>query len=180
MSRNPQDPARDGPAALHDRLIARGIEHQIIEHPTTFSAVAEGEAVGVPRDQVAKTVVAVDGERCWLAVIPASRRLDLQRLRRRVTASRHLRLASEAEIAQRFAEFDVGATPPLGSLIGAPEIMDSRLLAHGSIVCSAGDHTHALRVSPRALLGAADADVADICIHLAGHHTRFAEVPLSS
>ncbi|MGZ6680621.1 MAG: aminoacyl-tRNA deacylase [Solirubrobacteraceae bacterium] len=164
---------------MHDRLVTRGIDHEIIEHRATYAAGAEAEAIGVPRDRVAKTIVAVDGDRCWLAVIPASRRLDLRRLRNRVGGSRHLRLATEAEIARRFSEFDVGATPPLGSLIGASEVIDPLLLAHDSIVCSGGDHVHAMRLAPGKLVAAADPDVADICVHLVGgHRTRFAEVPL--
>jgi Ala-tRNA(Pro) deacylase len=170
---------RGGAAAVHERLAGRGIDHEIIEHPPTYTAVAEAEAVGAPGGGVAKTVVAVDGDQVWLAVVPASRRLDLRRFRQHTGASHHLRLATEREIAARFADYDVGATPPLGQLIGAPEVVDPLVLAHASIVCPAGDHEHALRLSADALMAAAEPEVADISSHPdESRRTRFADVPL--
>jgi Ala-tRNA(Pro) deacylase len=170
--------ASGGSAAVHARLADRGIEHEIIPHPPTYSAAAEAEAVGEPGGHVAKTVVAVDDDRMWLAVLPASRRLDLHALREHTGASRHLRLATEQELADWFAEYDVGAVPPLGAMIGVPEVIDPMLLAHDTVVCPAGDRQHALRLSVEALMAAAEPAVADISEHIeGGHRTRFSDVP---
>jgi len=64
-------------------------------------------------------------------------------------ASRHLRLASEDEIAHEFPGFDVGAVPPFGPLVPAAEVIDRRLLAHRRILCPAGDHHHSVLLAPR-------------------------------
>lgn len=167
-----------GSAAAHARLAERGIAHDVVAHPPTYRALDEARVTGSPAGAAAKTIVAVDRDRWWLAVVPASRTLDMHRLREHTGASRHLRLATEAEIALRFTEFDVGATPPLGALIGTSEVVDPLVLGHETIVCSSGDHEHSIRLSPDALLQAADPIVADICSHHEDERrTRFADVP---
>ena len=86
-----------------------------------------------------------------MAVIPASHRLDLHRVRELLGATSHLRLATEAELAHDFPMFDVGAMPPLGAMMPMPEVIDVHLLYHERIVCAGGDHRHALRIDPRDL-----------------------------
>jgi Ala-tRNA(Pro) deacylase len=167
-------------AATMDRHLQElGIAHEMLAHPPTFRAMDEAHAVGVPPGAVAKTVVCVDHDDWWLAVVPASRTLDVHRLRERIGGTRHLRLATEAEIAERFAEFDVGATPPIGAAPGARTVVDQLLLDHEQIVCTGGDHEHAIRLRPDALVEAAKAIVADISVHVEdGRRARFSETPL--
>jgi Ala-tRNA(Pro) deacylase len=172
------DHVRSGVATAHARLEERGIQHEVLEHPPTYRAADEARAVEAARGSVAKTLVAVDQDRYWLAVVPASRMVDLERLRHYTGASRHLRLATEDEIDGRFPEFEVGAIPPLGALIGSGEVIDPLVLAHDTIVCSGGDHQHAISVSPEALVEATGAIVADIASHVADEHRgRFADTP---
>jgi Ala-tRNA(Pro) deacylase len=167
---------RSGVAATRARLSEHGIQHEVLEHVTTFRAAEEARAVGAAGRGVAKTIVAVDHDHYWLAVVPASRMVDLERLRHHTGASRHLRLATEDEIEARFAEFEVGATPPLGALLGADEVIDPRVLAHDTIICSGGDHQHAISVSAEALVEVSGATVADIASHVADEHRgRFAD-----
>jgi Ala-tRNA(Pro) deacylase len=173
---HPQGPT--GSAKVHDRLTARGIDHQMLEHAPTYTAMAEAGATHVPPGAVAKTLIAVDHDEPLLAVVPASRKLDLERLRDHTGASRHLRLATEDEIRQLFAEFEVGAVPPLGKLIGAKEVVDPLLLGHEEVVCAAGDHEHAVRLSASALIEAAEPTVADITRHAEDDRQhRFSDVP---
>ncbi len=91
-----------------------------------------------------------DGEGYVLAIVPASERLDLRKLRR--AASRpDLRLATEAELQRDFPQFEVGALPPFGELFGCPELIDGRLLSVSRILCNGGDHRHSIIVNPREL-----------------------------
>ena len=93
--------------------------------------------------RMAKTVLLHDHDGFRGVVLPASERLDLHKARERFGASGHLRLASEEEIEQEFPAFDPGALPPFGALLGAPEILDTRLLRHRS--CSAAAEITATR-----------------------------------
>ena len=159
-------------------LDERGVEYELVTHAETFSAAAEARAAGVPAGHVAKTIVLREERSYRLVVIPASRRLDLSRLRELGGGSPHLQLASEHEMERDFPDFEVGALPPFGPLLPAPEVVDIRLLYHDRILCSAGDHRHAVSLDPRELLRIAEPQVADICERIPGtHDTSFAELP---
>jgi Ala-tRNA(Pro) deacylase len=178
MRHDEDDSVRSGVATAHARLEEHGVQHEILEHVATFRAADDARAVDAAGRNVAKTIVAVDHDHYWLAVVPAARTVDLERLRHFTGASRHLRLATEDEIDGRFAEFEVGATPPLGALIGADQVIDPLVLAHDTIICSGGDHQHAISVSAEAFVEASGARVADIASHVADEHRgRFADTP---
>jgi prolyl-tRNA editing enzyme YbaK/EbsC (Cys-tRNA(Pro) deacylase) len=44
------------------------------------------------------------------------------------------------------------------------ELVDERLLEHERILCSGGDHEHAVLVNPRDVVRAGEARVADVCV----------------
>lgn len=62
---------------LSDELTKRHVEHTVVPHTRTRSAMAEARAVGVTADEVAKTVVALTDDGYVRAVVAASERLDL-------------------------------------------------------------------------------------------------------
>jgi Ala-tRNA(Pro) deacylase len=144
-------------------LEERRIAHDVVDHESTFSAAQEARAAGIAPDHAAKTMVLRDGEKYRIAVIPASERLDLRKAREALEASSHLRLASESEIGTDFGEFEVGAMPPLGPMVSAPEALDRRLLVHDRILCSGGDHRHSVLLDPRDLAELTEAKVVDVC-----------------
>jgi Ala-tRNA(Pro) deacylase len=167
-----------GVARVTHWLEERGVDFELVTHPETFTAVDEAQAAGVPAGHVAKTLALREQDSYRLVVIPASRRLDLSRVRGLGGRSPHLRLASEHEIARDFPHFKVGALPPFGPLLPAPEIVDIRLLYHDRILCGAGDHRHAVSLDPRELLRIAEPQVADICERIPGSHdASFGELP---
>jgi Ala-tRNA(Pro) deacylase len=80
-----------------------------------------------------------------LAVVPASRRLDL-RLVRESLDDPDVRLASEAELAADFPGYELGALPPLGSLLGVRLLVDPEVLGHETVLFAAGTETESIRV----------------------------------
>jgi Ala-tRNA(Pro) deacylase len=148
---------------VHRYLDENRVAHEVVDHEQTASAAQEAKAAGVAPDHAAKTMVLRDGSQYRLAVIPASHRLDLHKAREVLDASAHLRLASEQEMEADFTSFEVGALPPLGPMLPAPEALDMRLLDHKRILCSGGDHRHSVLVDPRDLARLGDATVADVC-----------------
>jgi Ala-tRNA(Pro) deacylase len=162
MASTPEGEAR-GIDLVHRYLEDHSVAHEVVDHEQTMSAAQEAKAAGVPPDHAAKTMVLRDGEQYRLAVIPASHRLDLRKARQALDASAHLRLASESEMEADFASFEVGALPPLGPMLPAPEALDMRLMDHERILCSGGDHRHSVLVDPRDLARLGEATVADVC-----------------
>lgn len=139
------------------------VDHELIEHGPVISAVAEAGATQLPPDQVAKTIVLHDGSAYVVAAIPASERLDLNKLRHLLGATRRLQLATEEQIARDFPSLEVGAVPPFGPMVPAAEVIDRRLLDHERILCPAGDHRHSVLVEPHEVVRVTAARVADIC-----------------
>ena len=121
-------------------------------------------ASGVPPHNATKSV-RIHGEGGYrLAVILASDRLDLRKLSHQLeTKKARLRLATEEEIRADFPQFELGAIPPFGEMLPAPEIVDRRVLDHDLVLCNGGDHTHSVLLDPKEIVRAAGARVADIC-----------------
>lgn len=157
------DLSTTGIAAVTESLRGEGILHEVIKHDETLSAAAEAAATQRPQGQVAKTIVLHDQGVYLLAIVPASHRLDLHKLREVLGAGGTLRLATEAQMAQDFRTLEVGAVPPIGPMVPAAEVIDQRLLDEERIVCSGGDHRHSVLLAPRDIVAATDATVADIC-----------------
>ena len=159
-------------------LAEAGVTHEVLEHSPTFSASDEAEAVGAQLRDAAKTLALRDHDRWWLAVMPAGHRLDIDRARRLLRASRHLRLGTEEEMRSAFPQYEVGALPPVGPQLPAPELIDVRLLYRERIVCAGGDHRHAIRLDPRELIRLTEPRVGDICEHdVVEHRKGFVDLP---
>jgi Ala-tRNA(Pro) deacylase len=137
-----------GRALLKAYLRDHGVSFDVVEHARSESAVAEAQAVHLPVEQTAKTVVlhAPGGYR--FAVVRGSDRLDLNKAADALGVRRHeLRFASEADMAADFPAYEVGAIPPIGPDTPA-ELMDVGLLDYGQVLCPAGDHEHSLLIDP--------------------------------
>ena len=155
--------AQTGLHAVTGYLERLGMAFEVIQHERTQSAAAEARAAGMPAEDVAKTVVLRDEGGYRLAVIPASRRLDLCKVRDVLGEARGLRFVTEEEMASDFDAFEVGALPPFAPMVEAVELMDERLLDHDRILCSGGDHEHGVLLDPLDLVRAGEARVADLC-----------------
>lgn len=144
-------------------LDARGVAYETVEHEATMTARADARAADVDPSETAKNVVLTDGEVYVLAVIPASEVLDLHKVRRVIGDDKELRMATETEMAETFPAFEIGAIPPVGSLVFASEVIDERLLKQDRVLCGGGDHRHSLRLDPNELARITDASVGDVC-----------------
>jgi Ala-tRNA(Pro) deacylase len=152
-----------GLEAVTGYLEEQGIGYEVREHRAAYTAAEEARAVDLPPDDAAKSIALRDESGYRLAVIPASQRLDLHKVREALGAGKSLRLATEKEMESDLPQFEVGALPPLGPLVGAPEVVDQRLLEHERILCNAGDHRHGLLLDPHELVEVVQPKVADIC-----------------
>jgi Ala-tRNA(Pro) deacylase len=171
-------PTDHGIELVRSFLDRAGIAHDVVEHQPTYSAIEEARAAREEPRHTAKTLLLHDRGGWRIAVLPANRRLDLERARRLLGASSHLRLATEDEMRTEFPSFDVGALPPVGPMLPLPEVLDVRLLYHESVLCAGGDHRHAVRLDPRDLVRVAEPRVGDLCEHDPTPHRKdFAELP---
>lgn len=121
------------------------VDFSIIPHPRTETTQHLAEEVHVSGDHVAKSVLLRTPPNFLLAVLPASYRIDLPRLRKQLGVQ-ELELATETEVSDKFPECEVGALPPFGSQVGVPSVVDRSLTDKEEIVFDAGSHTQAVRM----------------------------------
>ena len=161
-SSDPRTASGRGFALTRRFLEEHEVPHRVIAHPATYTADADARAAHLPLEQTAKSVVVSCGDIDALAVIPASRRLDLDKLGAALGGRAPVGLADEAQMAEAFPAFDIGAEPPIGPLVNAPVVIDKSLLSHDEVVCAGGDHQHSLLLDPLQLARSSDATVAEI------------------
>lgn len=114
-----------------------GIRPQVVPHARTTSALGEALALGISADEVAKAVVLDVDDGHVLAIVCASRMVDLD-LVREALGQDDVHVATESEVAHDFPEFELGALPPVPSLLHVPVVIDPAVLAHRRITFSAG------------------------------------------
>jgi Ala-tRNA(Pro) deacylase len=147
-----------------DRKLSRElVPHELIPHRRTETAADEATALGVPADEVAKTVVLVTSTGYVRAVLPASERLDLPKAHK-LLGDDKARLATEAELALAYPSFELGAVPPFGGPLGDRVVVDKQLAFYDSVVFEAGSHSESVRLKTTDLLVVAEAEIADLCV----------------
>jgi prolyl-tRNA editing enzyme YbaK/EbsC (Cys-tRNA(Pro) deacylase) len=56
-----------------------------------------------------------------------------------------VRLATEGELTVDFPGYELGALPPLGSLLGVRMLVDPRVLEHDSVIIAGGTETESIQ-----------------------------------
>jgi Ala-tRNA(Pro) deacylase len=103
------------------------------------------QALHVHGKDVAKPVLVRTKHGYALAVLPATCRVDLQRLRDDL--GEDVELATEDEVERIFTDCERGVRPPFGSLYHLPTIVDEALTKDERIVFEGPNHEEALRMS---------------------------------
>jgi Ala-tRNA(Pro) deacylase len=147
---------------LTSALDEAGVSYELLPHAHTESALAEAESLGVSPDDVAKTLVVKLPEGYLRAVLPASMRIDLRKVREAHGGGQHkVHLATEDDLRHDYPEFEVGAVPPVGGR-SDPVIVDPKIAERTSIVIEAGAHDESVRIAAADLLTITAAAVTDI------------------
>ncbi|MBC8524238.1 MAG: YbaK/EbsC family protein [Chlorobium phaeobacteroides] len=131
---------------LRDFLDSHHIRYFIISHSPAYTAQEIAAAAHVPGKELAKTVmVTIDGKLA-LAVLPASDKLDFDKLKD-AAGTGNVELAAEEDFADMFPGCEVGAMPPFGNLYGMKTYVAEELAEDDEIVFNAGNHNELLRLS---------------------------------
>jgi len=134
-----------------EHLQTHGVPFAPIAHQQAYTSIDEARALGIEASEVVKTVaVRVAGGYALMAV-PATGRLDMHLVQAAV-GDRHARLATEEELLRDFPGFELGALPPLGSLLGAPLYVDREVLQHETVAFAAGSQTESVQLKTADLL----------------------------
>jgi Ala-tRNA(Pro) deacylase len=135
------------------------------EHMPAYTAQEVAASEHVSGNMLAKAVVVkADGDFA-ICVLPASFKLDMEKVGRELGA-REVCLADEAEMAELFPDAEIGAEPPMGTLYNLPTLVDEHLARDPEIVFQAGTHRQSIRMSFEDYAQLVNPKVADLAVHL--------------
>ena len=134
-----------------EHLQTHGVPFEPIAHRQAYTSIDEARTLGIDASEVLKTVaMRVAGGYALMAIL-ATGRLDMH-LVQAALSDHHVRLATEEELLRDFPGFELGALPPLGSLLGAPLYVDQDVLQHETVVFAAGSQTESVLLNTADLL----------------------------
>jgi Ala-tRNA(Pro) deacylase len=133
---------------LDEFLTARDIPFERMLHPPAATANRVAECLHIPGDEVAKSVLLRSTRGYLLAVLPATFKVDLDRMRRELGEDQ-MEMACEQEVEQIFTDCERGAASPFGSMYRIRTVVDEHLAADEKIVFDAQSHEEAIRMAFR-------------------------------
>lgn len=131
-------------------LRKNGIDFSVVEHAPTRHSTATAHAAHVKGEQLAKGVVLADDERYVLAVVPATRWVDVPAVARIV--HKPLELVPEDDFPMLFRDCRPGAVPPIGEAYGIMTVVDDELTEPSDVYFEAGDHEHLIHLQRDAFM----------------------------
>jgi Ala-tRNA(Pro) deacylase len=127
-------------------LDSNNVRYVTIGHSVAYTAQEVAAITHTRGRELAKTVIVKIDDEFAMAVVPASRHVDLDRLGQAV-GDRTVQLATEAEFKSRFPDCETGAMPPFGNLYDMRVIIDETLAADEEIAFNSGTHRELIRMS---------------------------------
>ena len=121
------------------------VDYEILRHAHTDTSAETAREAHLDPCCLAKAVVLKDHIGHLLTVVPASEKLD----RERVRTSLHrpmLELAREEDLDEVFYDCEVGSVPPLGPEYRIPTVVDPGLRGVDDVYFEAGDHEKLVHV----------------------------------
>ena len=130
---------------LREYLDSNNVQYTVIEHSLAYTAQEIAASAHIPGNQLAKTVMVKTDGQMAMAVLPASHRVNFERLKE-YTGADQVELASEREFHELFPDCEAGAMPPFGNLYGMEVYAAESLVEEIEIAFCAGSHTELIRL----------------------------------
>jgi Ala-tRNA(Pro) deacylase len=130
---------------LAQYLLDRDVAYELVPHPHTETALASAAASGLPADSVVKAVVLKGADGFMLALLPASRHIEFDDLRRVLGTG--VDIAGEEQVETLFPDCEPGSVPALGAAYGLGVVVDDSLARQQDLYLEGGDHAHLVHIS---------------------------------
>ena len=131
---------------LQDYLDQHEIQYVTISHSPAYTAQRIAEMTRIPGKELAKTVIVKIDDKFAMAVLPASRRVNLRHLQEAIGAD-EVTLSSETEFKELFPDCEVGAMPPFGNLYDMGVYVAEQLTEDDEIAFNSGSHSELVKMS---------------------------------
>lgn len=137
----------------------KGVKYELVSHRKVFTAFDKAKTMKIPENSVGKTLVVKFNSKAGIALIPSSKNLDKDKLKKLINSwlekkkekkAKKIDFAKEAWIKKNLKGAKVGAVPPMGILWKLPTFLDKSLSDNSKIVVCAGDYSWSIKISPAA------------------------------
>jgi Ala-tRNA(Pro) deacylase len=153
---------------LKQFLDANQVRYVSVQHSPAFTAQEVAASAHIPGRELAKAVIVKLDDRLAMAVLPATKKLDLELLEK-ASGAQHATLASEREFQDTFPDCEPGGMPPFGNLYGLDVFVDEHLAEDEMIAFNAGTHAELIQLSYRDFTRLVRPRVAPLAFELAMH-----------
>jgi len=130
---------------LQQYLDTNDVEYETLKHKKTSTSLNTAEAIHLSGRELAKAVVIKRKKGYLMAIVPASRKLDLSTLGGWLNQT--IALATEDELTDLFPDCSTGAIPALGAPFGIKSVIDRKLSGLNDVYFEAGDHETLIHLS---------------------------------
>jgi Ala-tRNA(Pro) deacylase len=131
---------------LKQFLDEKKIKYIVISHSLAYTAQEIAALAHIPGKELAKTVIVKINGNLAMAVVPASRHVNMPMLKI-AAGAKSVELALEKEFKDRFPDCETGAMPPFGELYGMAVFADESLAQDTEIAFNAGTHRELVRLA---------------------------------
>ncbi len=126
-------------------LDSRHIVYDSVETGSFDSPLHAATKAGIPPQALYYPIVLRDPFGLLMAVLPASRKLDFQKLGS--ILHRNCELALKTQLSSVFSDCQPGFIPPLGEAYGIRTIIDANLTVPDEVYIICGDNTHLIKLT---------------------------------
>ena len=124
------------PKKLLAHLDKAKIKYKIVRHKTVYTAYDAAQTLGAKLGEIAKTLVIKADKIYLLAVLPASHKLDLGKLKKIIKAKK-IEITKEG-VMKKIFKIKPGAITPFGQIYKVPVYIDKGMLRAKQIIAGAG------------------------------------------
>ncbi|MFP6655889.1 MAG: YbaK/EbsC family protein [Myxococcota bacterium] len=146
---------------LESYLSDREATYTVETHTISTTSAETARRAHIDEDSLVKSVLLEDDRGFVLAVLPASCRIELNRISEKL--GRRLQLSDENQVVKHFPDCAFGAVPPVGAAYGLATVIDASLEGRDELFFEGGDHKTLVRMAGGEFFGLlSTASVAEI------------------
>jgi Ala-tRNA(Pro) deacylase len=141
------------PAKLVKYLDSAGIDYEVLEHKTVYTAIDAANTMKRKLKEIAKALYVKADRDYWVVVLPADQNLDFNKLSKCLAVSsgkpvKTIKIPGE-KIMQTALNIKDGAVSAFGNMYKVPVVMEKSLARAKKAVFSSGSFNHSIEMAAR-------------------------------
>lgn len=130
---------------VKDFLTQNKVHYLSVTHPQAYATREISHLSDISEHAFAKSVVVQAGDQKIMIVLPASERVEFEKLKK-ILHKNNVELVPEDAFLALFPDCEIGAMPPFGNLYNLQVYVDKNLSKNQDIAFNAGNHTELIKM----------------------------------